>query len=113
MNRDTHVALGLIGFIVYVILLQSLRSFETSILVIGGIASVIGSVVPDLIEPAGDFRHRGFAHSRRVLGMLSMILLASSLISLFIPVLLIISAGFIGYIIHLLADSTTKTGIPE
>lgn len=113
MKRDKHIVLGLIGFIAYVILLQSLRSFETSILVIGGIASVLGSVVPDLIEPAEDFRHRGFAHSRRVLSMFAMIFLATSLISIFLPILLIISAGLIGYILHLLADSTTKTGIPE
>jgi len=79
-------------------------------LVIGGITSVISSIIPDLIEPAGDFRHRDFAHSKRVLRMFYMIFLTTSILSLFIPVLLIISVRLIWYILHLLADSITKTG---
>ncbi|MDW8034517.1 MAG: metal-dependent hydrolase [Nitrososphaerota archaeon] len=113
MNRKGHVVLGIIGFVIYTVLLQNVRFFEVSILIIGGLASTIGSMIPDLIEPAGDFRHRGFAHSRRVLKMLFMIFLATSLICLLIPVMLILPAGLLGYILHLLADSTTKTGIPE
>jgi len=113
LNREKHIVFGLIGFVAYVILLQNIRPFEIDILVFGGVASILGSIIPDLIEPAGDFRHRGFAHSKRVLSRFTIILLITSLISLFIPVLLVISAGLIGYILHLLADSTTRTNIPE
>ncbi|MEM3649049.1 MAG: hypothetical protein QW506_07810 [Thermoproteota archaeon] len=76
-------------------------------------ASALGSALPDLIEPSGDFRHRGFAHSRRVLNKLATIFLIFSLFTFFIFALLVLSAGLIGYILHLFADSTTKTGIPE
>lgn len=110
MNRKGHVKLGLIGFAIYVAALYYLKPFEIndtnmSIIVVGGMASALGSALPDLIEPSGDFRHRGFAHSRRVLNKLATIFL--------IFALLVLSAGLIGYILHLFADSTTKTGIPE
>ncbi|MGB9726445.1 MAG: hypothetical protein ACPLZ8_07390 [Fervidicoccaceae archaeon] len=118
MNRQQHIKLGLIGFIFYIVATYCLKPFEINdasiiILIVGGTTSVLGSVLPDLVEPGGDFRHRGFAHSKRVLSWCLAIFLILFIASLLAPVLLVLSAGLLGYILHLLADATTKTSIPE
>jgi hypothetical protein len=77
----------------------------------------IGSLVPDLIEPASkhSFRHRSFFHSWRLLKIISIptvVIIILWLIFKF-SILLYIGSFLLGYIIHLLLDSMTKMSLPK
>ena len=50
--------LGLVGFAIYIAVLLRIRLIDIDILIISGMASVLGSILPDFIEPSTDFRHR-------------------------------------------------------
>ena len=83
------------------------------VILMGAIASAVGSVLPDLIEPSGDWRHRGFAHSKRILWLTLLALLSVSPVAIFFPHLLMLAGVLIGYGAHLLADATTPAGIND
>lgn len=104
MRNREHV---LIAFAVGYVLYQFLN--------IGGSAFfplVIGSVLPDVLEPAADYKHRGFFHSKRVLKKMPVSVLIGFIIGwstgyyhLFF--------GLLGYSTHLLCDATTPMGLPR
>ena len=77
------------------------------------IGMFVGAVIPDILDPPTDYTHRKFFHSKRVLKFLSTWGLGITFI------LGLVSYGFfwiffgnIGYISHLLLDSTTPMGLP-
>ena len=113
MNRDQHIAIGLVAFAVYVILLNYLKPVQLDSVVYGGIAAVVSSVLPDWIEPARSWKHRAFGHSKRVLRWSLMLFLLSTILTLLYPYGLVISGALLGYASHLLADSTTPVGLPD
>jgi len=107
------MTLGLVGFTIYVAVLLQIRPIDINVLIISGMASILGSILPDFIEPSTDFKHRGFAHSKRVLRKFTLFLLLISLAAVILPLFLTISSALLGYSLHLVADSTTTVGIPD
>ncbi len=77
------------------------------------IASSIGGILPDILDPAYTTRHRGLAHSKIVL----LIFVLFTVISLFTLLdqhrleSLVLYYFFFGYISHLSLDSTTPSGL--
>jgi membrane-bound metal-dependent hydrolase YbcI (DUF457 family) len=82
-------------------------------------ALIIGSILPDIFEPAYHYTHRGFFHSKRMLKYTFLTVIALpigfllSWINLSSGLFLFIGYLALGYILHLLADSTTPMGLPK
>lgn len=76
----------------------------------------IGGIAPDLMEPALSYKHRRFFHSKLFLVILSaiVIFIIYLLFNNSTEELIILAGAFIlGIIVHLLADATTKMGLPR
>ena len=79
-------------------------------------AGLVGGLLPDILEPPVHWTHRGFFHSLELLGFLVFFLLigwASSISRIHDPIALFIFLTMISYCSHLLADSTTRMGLPS
>jgi membrane-bound metal-dependent hydrolase YbcI (DUF457 family) len=80
-------------------------------------AVVIGSIIPDIIEPPTSYRHRQLFHSVGALIMMIFLFGSTALIALVISFFSELSAFylascfFLGYLFHLLADSITPMGL--
>jgi hypothetical protein len=79
----------------------------------GVILAVIGSGIPDILEPASHWTHRNKFHSKKTLRLSIGIFSITATIGLFSPIFFYISCFFLGYMFHLLADNITKVGLPE
>jgi membrane-bound metal-dependent hydrolase YbcI (DUF457 family) len=122
MNYGEHFLIGILVFFVYNffnntiinLILNPLIGFTIgSLWLIGIFLTVLGSVIPDKLEPATHWRHRGKFHSKKTLRLAEKILAITAIIALFTPIFYYISRFFLGYVFHLLADSTTKVGLPD
>jgi uncharacterized membrane protein len=80
---------------------------------IGVFLAAFGSVIPDQLEPASHWTHRGKFHSKKTLGIAGKVFAVTAIIALFTPIFYYISCFFLGYMFHLLADSMTPVGLPE
>lgn len=72
--------------------------------------AIIGSILPDILEPSENGKKY---HSKRTLKLTGKILAIIAIISLILITINIIVGFFIGYVSHLLADSTTEAGLPD
>jgi len=81
MNREEHFTLGFVLLFVSYFVLKYFNLFH-----LFGYAGflLIGSVLPDVIEPAKHYTHRNFFHSKRFLKILAYSLLASFVIGFLI-----------------------------
>ena len=119
MRRQTHLFIGAIAFVAYTYPLYLLLKLPSNVMLMGFFAVCIGSVVPDVLEPPKDWTHRGLGHSRRALKFSAEIFAISALLGLFsflnsyLSLSYVVSGFFLGYAVHLLADSTTKAGLPR
>jgi hypothetical protein len=120
MRRGAHLIIGVLAFFGYAYLLSLLRETTSEWFIVGLFAVVTGSLMPDILEAPTSWRHRGLFHSKRALkcmaGMFGITVVAGILPSLLIPHAFLvygISCFALGYLFHLLADSTTKRGLPE
>ena len=124
MNRKEHLRIGTIcgigmGMTYLFIKYNKKKKLESKdLLIAGGIFGVCtsASILPDLIEPATNPRHRGIFHSELLL-ITELVIFVKSLIDKKdiseIEVMEILKlAGLVGYGSHLLADSTTPAGLP-
>ncbi len=68
MNRQEHLAIGVMAFIAYRSLVHLIISADP--LVYALIAVVLGSILPDILEPATSWMHRGVYHSKRALKLI-------------------------------------------
>jgi len=84
-------------------------------LAIANISGAAGAMLPDIIEPATDYKHRKFFHSV-VFGIILVIiffLIYKKIITVNSESLRrIISYLLIGYSVHLAQDSVTPMGLP-
>jgi len=119
MNREQHVFIGIVIFAVFTLPFYYLAKIPANIVLYGGIGAVIGSIIPDILEPATSWMHRGVGHSKRALKLTGKIFAIAALLgilsffnSMFF-IFYIIASFFLGYVAHLLADSTTAVGLPE
>nr|WP_319375850.1 hypothetical protein [uncultured Methanoregula sp.] len=117
MNHGAHFIISILAFAVYNWLhygiLSSIGGSPSGLWLVGIFLAATGAAIPDLLEPARHWTHRDFFHSRRMLSFSGWLFLATAGIGLFLPLFYYISSFLIGYISHLLADSTTKAGLPR
>ena len=109
-NKETHFTIAIIVLIGLIYL-----KFPAGY----AFALVIGSILPDIFEPAYHYTHRNFFHSKRMLkyALLTIIALPIgfllSRINLSSGLFFFIGYLALGYVLHLLADSTTPMGLPK
>lgn len=113
MNKEKHIFIGIIAFLIYTGFFYSIIKIPTDLIFYGFGCVIIGSIIPDIFEPAYNWMHRGMCHSKRALKFSVTIFVITALISLISFVFYVISCLFLGYLAHLLADSTTEVGLPE
>lgn len=112
MNRRWHLITCTIAFAGYAILVNSIVKISLQNIVISFILALIGVILPDILEPPTDPRHRGSFHSKEAFKWVGMILLITALIGLLSYQFYMASGFFLGYFVHLLADSITPAGLP-
>lgn len=109
-SRNVHIWIAVILMIILSFILYNLNLFD---FVVYLIPMYFTSILPDILEPATDYRHRKFFHSKRVLKFLSVYVLGITFIlALIFNVFFYVFFGIIGYILHLLLDATTPMGLP-
>jgi hypothetical protein len=119
MKRQVHLVIGVVLFLVYFYVAGLPHSTSGELFVFGIVAVAAGSLFPDLLEPPTSAKHRRVFHSRRALESVLVIFLLMAVPVLFAPGIphfpLVFSAScfFLGYSVHLLADSLTRAGLPE
>ena len=119
MNAKGHVVTGLVGSAVVGLVDVGRRredyTPESAGIVLGATAlgSVVGSLLPDLLEPARSPNHRAFFHSLIAAGIVGIILRALWRRSGRPEAGEAFVRGIaIGYGAHLAADSITPKGLP-
>ena len=119
MRREWHLAIGGIAFLFYQYFIEIINTTTNYPWLFGLFVAALGSAVPDIVEPASGWRHRGFCHGKGTLNLMILLFSISALIALSsspFPDLLFIylaSCFFLGYMFHLLADSLTPMGLPK
>jgi len=116
-GRKTHTTAGvLVSFILFSYLVSKGLILSPVILPIALASSILGAVLPDLIEPPRNRRHRKFFHSLLFLALLLM-LLKNTYMGLLTGGLAdeaafgLFFAGA-GYASHLVLDALTPSGLP-
>ncbi len=119
MRKQAHLVIGAITFSAYTYPIYLLMKIPMNTILLGFLSVLLGSVIPDVLEPPKNWMHRGLGHSRRALKFSAEIFAVTAALGLFqfyISVLYlsyIASAFFLGYVVHLLADATTPAGLPR
>jgi membrane-bound metal-dependent hydrolase YbcI (DUF457 family) len=119
MRRQAHLVIGAIAFLAYTYPLYLLLKFPMNTILIGLFAALFGSVMPDVLEPATSWTHRGLGHSRRAMKFSAWVFVFTAVLGLFqifdpsLSLSYLISGFFLGYALHLLADSITPAGLPR
>lgn len=113
MNRQQHLTIGAIAFIVYTYLIYFAIKISIDTIVYAFIAVVLGSIIPDILETPTNWMHRGLGHSKRTLKLMGKILIVTAIVGFLFSIFYIISSFFLGYVFHLLADATTEVGLPD
>jgi membrane-bound metal-dependent hydrolase YbcI (DUF457 family) len=119
MNREWHLLIGGIAFLFYQVFIDSINSSIHYPWLYGVVLLALGSVLPDELEPAYDRYHRGICHSLGALYLVIVLFVISALITSFSSafpnhiLIYLASCFFLGYVFHLLADSTTTMGLPK
>jgi len=120
MRKGAHLITGVLAFFGYAYLLSLIRETTNEVCLLGLFAVVTGSLMPNILEAPTSWRHRGIFHSKRalkcMLGVFGVTAATGILPSSLIPHAFLIyglSSFALGYLFHLLADATTKRGLPE
>lgn len=119
MKREEHLLIGCGLFCLFSIPVLILTPITIGMAFWALLAAAFGSVIPDIIEPAYHWQHRSFFHGTTILQLCTTLFIITGLIT-FLAIIngafyysYLISGFFLGYASHLIADSTTKMGIPE
>jgi membrane-bound metal-dependent hydrolase YbcI (DUF457 family) len=120
MRREFHLIIGIFVFFMYAYLLHGIHSITIGYFVLGFCAVIVGSILPDILEPATNSKHRGIFHSWWALKCIVCIFGISVAITLVLAlpestkgIVFAVSCCALGYSFHLLADSTTRRGLPD
>jgi inner membrane protein len=115
----THITAGAISGIIVLLILGKVHNVTINPLLcmIAILFSVLGSTLPDKIEPAKNSKHRRFFHSKVILIATSYLLFEifnTGNAAYFNENMLTLYTGFIlaGYLSHLILDATTPSGLP-
>ena len=110
-DRHTHIGIAIILALIISFVLYKLN-LENFVYYL--IPMYFTSILPDILEPAIDYTHRGFFHSKKVLKFLSKYVLGITfLLALIFNFFFYVFFGVVGYILHLLLDATTPMGLPH
>jgi membrane-bound metal-dependent hydrolase YbcI (DUF457 family) len=118
MRRSIHLLLGALAFFSYTYPIYRLLNLPLNPMIMGFFAALFGSVMPDVLEPARTWSHRGIGHSRRAMEGAVELFTVTAVLGLFqfldpsLSLSYIASGFFLGYAVHLLADSITPAGLP-
>jgi membrane-bound metal-dependent hydrolase YbcI (DUF457 family) len=120
MRKGSHLVIGFLAFFVYACLLNGIHSINAGSFIIGIFTVAAGSVTPDILEAPTSSKHRRTLHCRRVLKGTGVLFGITAILYL-LPILpqpgklpdFCLSCFFLGYLFHLIADSTTRRGLPE
>jgi membrane-bound metal-dependent hydrolase YbcI (DUF457 family) len=118
MRRSTHLFFGAVAFLAYTYPLYLLLNLPSNTMLLGFFAALFGSVMPDVLEPATSRSHRRLGHSRRAMKGAAELFAVTAILGLFqflnpsLSLSYLISGFFLGYTVHLLADSITPAGLP-
>jgi membrane-bound metal-dependent hydrolase YbcI (DUF457 family) len=120
MRKGVHLIIGVMAFFVYAYLINGIHVITAGFFILGLFAVAASSAMPDILEAPTSSRHRRIFHSKRALkctaimfGITVAIELLSSLPTLSKALTFGFSCFALGYFFHLLADSTTRRGLPE
>ncbi|MFP4655529.1 MAG: metal-dependent hydrolase [Methanohalobium sp.] len=115
----THIIGGVVSGIIALYMLKEFAVFTPDIYstLFALIFSIIGSVLPDKIEPAKNSHHRSLFHSKIALviaGSITYYILFIGNFNITGEPVIEYFIGFfcIGYISHLILDATTPAGLP-
>lgn len=121
MNHGAHVLIGILFFFAYAFFHNAMSPVihypvpgapVPWLWIPGFFLAVIGSSLPDILEPAKNRAHRRTFHSKKTLRTAGLLFALTAVIGLLSPVSFSVSCFFLGYLSHLLADSTTRAGLP-
>jgi len=119
MNSGEHTGIGIIVFFIYAYFIGHIVSSINNQWIWGIIVVVIGSLIPDFLEPATSYRHRGLFHSLRafkasvfLFGSTALFAVGIAFFSEF-SVFYLASCFFLGYMFHLIVDAITPMGLPR
>jgi len=119
MNKQDHLFIGAMAFVAFSLIMEWLNKTANFPWIIGLIVVSIGSIAPDFIEPATNWRHRGIFHGMGTLILIIPLFCLTSLITLIgsfffdFTLFYYASCFLLGYLFHLLADSRTRMGLPN
>ncbi len=119
MRKQEHVLIGVVFFGLFSIPILILTPITIGYAFWGFLIAAFGSVMPDVIEPAYDYTHRGYFHGTGLLKLSAIGFTITGLIGFLTAInslfyySYLLSGFFLGYASHLLADSTTKMGLPK
>ena len=63
MNAQEHIFIGIISFLGYSYFIDLISKSANVPWIYGLIVVIVGSIIPDILEPATHWRHRGIFHS--------------------------------------------------
>ncbi|WP_148705599.1 metal-dependent hydrolase [Methanosarcina siciliae] len=116
-GRKTHMTAGvLVSFILIWYMVPKGLVLSSVLLPIALVSSALGAVLPDLIEPPRNRRHRKFFHSLLCLALLLLYLNQTCLSLLTAGTVDEVTIGIFfagaGYASHLVLDALTPAGLP-
>lgn len=107
-----HTNFGLFAYGVY-FLCTLLNPYSAAAALLCVPVAMFGALFPDKLDPPTGRKHRARAHSKQRLEKYFKVSLIVFPVSLLIPFAVPVMAYLIGYISHLVADSTTPSGLPS
>ena len=119
MRSRTHILIGFISFLGYLYFIGIINKSASVPWIYGLVAVVAGSIIPDILEPAINSKHRGKCHSKGALKIMAFLFGITAFIAMIIlffsnfSIIYVASCFFLGYVLHLLADSITPAGLPS
>lgn len=112
MNRKEHLVIWTFALVGYAYLVNLFMKVSLVVWAFTFALGLIGTLMPDSLEPATGMGHRGSFHSTLTLKWVGLIFLVTFLMGFLFHWSYAVSGFFLGYFIHLLADSTTPAGLP-
>jgi membrane-bound metal-dependent hydrolase YbcI (DUF457 family) len=119
MNTQEHIFIGIISFLGYSYFIDLISTSAHVPWIYGLIVVIVGSIIPDILEPATHWRHRDICHSIGTLMSMALLFGITAIIAIIISffsnfsIFYLASCFFLGYLFHLLADSITPAGLPN
>jgi membrane-bound metal-dependent hydrolase YbcI (DUF457 family) len=112
-NRETHMGIAFILIIIIGKLFHlQIQDIATKYFAQAA-CLVVGSVIPDFLDPPRNPYHRKFFHSKHLFKALFLSLFIFFILSQYFDGLDYVIAFVIGYVLHLFLDFFTPMGLPK